>query len=86
MTSAQGLGLLPRRAEAALVAALADTRVVVVNGARQVGKSTLARLVADRCPQAEERRLDDPGRRAAGPGGLRASPRALAHRRGTART
>ncbi|MGH4019019.1 MAG: hypothetical protein ACRDT0_07220 [Pseudonocardiaceae bacterium] len=52
--------LFPRRAETELVAALADTRVVVVNGARQVGKSTLARLVLGRFEQAEERRLDDP--------------------------
>lgn len=61
MTGEQPLfGLLPRRAESELVAALTDTRVVVVNGARQVGKSTLARLVLERYPQAEERRLDDP--------------------------
>ena len=36
---------LPRHAEAAVNAALEDTRVVLVNGARQSGKSTLARLV-----------------------------------------
>lgn len=60
MPSMQSRGLLPRRAEGELEAALADTRVVVINGARQVGKSTLARLVLDRYPGAEERRLDDP--------------------------
>ncbi|MGK8501479.1 ATP-binding protein [Nocardia asiatica] len=37
---------LPRRLEAAVADALADTRVVLVNGARQSGKSTLVRLVA----------------------------------------
>ncbi|MFD4433891.1 ATP-binding protein, partial [Nocardia sp. NPDC058497] len=37
---------LPRHAEAMLSAALDDTRVVLVNGARQCGKSTLVRLVA----------------------------------------
>lgn len=34
-------GLLPRHATAAVEAALTDTRVVLVNGARQCGKSTL---------------------------------------------
>ncbi|MFC8527140.1 ATP-binding protein [Nocardia sp. NPDC057227] len=48
---------LPRRAEAAVRAALDDTRVVLVNGARQCGKSTLLRLlVKDRT--AEWRDLD----------------------------
>ncbi|WP_280252324.1 ATP-binding protein [Nocardia abscessus] len=37
---------LPRRLEAAVADALTDTRVVLVNGARQSGKSTLVRLVA----------------------------------------
>ncbi len=36
--------LYPRHAAAVVADALADTRVVVVNGARQTGKSTLARL------------------------------------------
>lgn len=36
----------PRHIRAALQAALADTRVVLLNGARQTGKSTLARQVA----------------------------------------
>jgi predicted AAA+ superfamily ATPase len=40
--------LLPRRAEQAIEEALADTRVVLVNGIRQAGKSTLARIVANR--------------------------------------
>jgi predicted AAA+ superfamily ATPase len=40
--------------------ALADTRVVVVNGARQVGKSTLARSILDARPGAKELYLDDP--------------------------
>jgi len=50
MTMADGLA--PRRAAAALDAALADTRVVVVNGARQAGKTTLATIVAQGSPGA----------------------------------
>lgn len=38
--------LFARRAKALINEALDDTRVVAINGARQVGKSTLARLVA----------------------------------------
>lgn len=45
--------------------ALRDTRVVVINGARQVGKSTLARLAVAATPGARERCLDDPATRAA---------------------
>lgn len=41
-----GASLLPRHAQAAVAAALADTRVVVLLGARQVGKSTLLMQVA----------------------------------------
>jgi len=44
---------------------MADTRVVVLNGARQTGKSTLARLVAERHPGAEVRYLDEAVVRAA---------------------
>ena len=40
-------GLLARHAQGSVRAALADTRVVVVLGARQVGKSTLLQQVAD---------------------------------------
>ena len=40
--------------------ALTDTRVVTLNGARQAGKSTLARIVAQRHPNALVRLLDDP--------------------------
>jgi uncharacterized protein len=40
--------------------ALADTRVVVVNGARQSGKSTLVHHVTRSFEQVEERRLDRP--------------------------
>jgi predicted AAA+ superfamily ATPase len=39
--------ILPRRATAVVEQALADTRVVLVNGARQCGKSTLAAEIAD---------------------------------------
>lgn len=41
----RAIDYLPRRAEALVREALEDTRVVVVNGARQVGKSTLAEAV-----------------------------------------
>ncbi len=40
--------------------ALADTRVVTLNGARQTGKSTLARITAQRHPDTIVRLLDDP--------------------------
>lgn len=52
--------LIPRHAQAVVDAALADTRVVLVNGARQAGKSTLARLVSDAVDDAEFRSLDQP--------------------------
>ncbi len=53
------LALVPRHAASAVAEALADTRVVLINGARQVGKSTLVRAVAgDRA--AEWRDLDLP--------------------------
>lgn len=56
-----GLGLVPRRAASLLHEALSDTRVVTLNGARQAGKSTLARLTAQAAPNALIRLLDDPG-------------------------
>ncbi|MGH3898138.1 MAG: ATP-binding protein [Pseudonocardiaceae bacterium] len=52
--------LVPRHAESLVTEALADTRVVLVNGARQAGKSTLTRLAAGRRPGAVIRMLDDP--------------------------
>lgn len=45
--------------------ALDDTRVVLVNGARQSGKSTLTRLAAARVPDTVVRLLDDPATRRA---------------------
>ena len=45
--------------------ALADTRVVVVNGPRQSGKSTLAEVVLREHGKATARFLDDPGARLA---------------------
>ncbi|GAB1693823.1 ATP-binding protein [Krasilnikovia sp. M28-CT-15] len=57
-------GLLPRRAAAQVGAALSDTRVVLISGPRQAGKSTLVRMVAgDRL--GERRDLDRPQDRAA---------------------
>ena len=57
--------LFPRRSRRSVAAALADTRVVVINGARQTGKSTLARLVAAAFPGSEFRYLDEAPVRAA---------------------
>ena len=57
--------LFPRHARRAVASALADTRVVVINGARQTGKSTLARLVAAEFPGSELRYLDEAPVRAA---------------------
>ncbi|HUJ05844.1 MAG TPA: ATP-binding protein [Streptosporangiaceae bacterium] len=51
--------LFPRHAWRAVNAALHDTRVVVINGARQAGKSTLARLVMSEYPGSELRYLDE---------------------------
>ena len=51
--------MLPRHATAPIEEALSDTRVVLVNGARQSGKSTLARQVARR-HDAEWRSFDNP--------------------------
>ncbi len=58
-------GLFLRHAERMTAEALADTRVVVVNGARQVGKSTLAELIVTRFPGARQLYLDDQAVRAA---------------------
>lgn len=60
--------LLPRRATDLVVEALSDTRVVVVNGARQVGKSTLAEVVLRRAADGVARFLDDPVVRTAATG------------------
>lgn len=58
---------LPRRAADLVSEALDDTRVVVVvvNGARQVGKSTLAEMVLRQTAGGVARFLDDPGTRSA---------------------
>jgi uncharacterized protein len=50
----------PRRAEARLSAALADTRVVAVTGARQVGKSTLVKRALKGTRALTSRSLDQP--------------------------
>src|SRR4051794_21489678 len=50
--------VLPRHARALIDEAMADTRVVLVNGARQSGKSTLVRLVGA-AVDAEWYTLDD---------------------------
>ncbi|HEY8043475.1 MAG TPA: AAA family ATPase, partial [Streptosporangiaceae bacterium] len=50
---------VPRHASSAVAEALADTRVALVNGARQAGKSTLVRALAGQ-QAAEWRDLDLP--------------------------
>jgi predicted AAA+ superfamily ATPase len=52
--------LLPRHAQTLVIEALADTRVVLVNGARQAGKSTLTRLATAGRSGTTVRLLDDP--------------------------
>jgi Predicted ATPase (AAA+ superfamily) len=52
--------LVPRRAQSLVSEALLDTRVVLVNGARQAGKSTLTRLATKDRPGTVIRLLDDP--------------------------
>jgi predicted AAA+ superfamily ATPase len=56
--------VIARRAERAVAEALEDTRVILINGARQCGKSTLVRHLA-RCRAAEWRDLDIPAARRA---------------------
>lgn len=51
--------LVSRHLQRAVVAALGDTRVVAVNGARQSGKSTLVHAVMKKHGKGEERTLDD---------------------------
>jgi predicted AAA+ superfamily ATPase len=55
--------LIPRKALPVVAEALSDTRVVTINGARQAGKSTLARLAADGATSPLFRLLDDPSTR-----------------------
>lgn len=52
--------LIPRQLDTIVHEALLDTRVVAINGARQVGKSTLARIVADTRAGSTMRLLDNP--------------------------
>jgi uncharacterized protein len=61
----KAMDYVPRRAASLVSEALADTRVVVVNGARQVGKSTLAEVVLRQTTNGTARFLDDPVTRAA---------------------
>jgi uncharacterized protein len=57
--------LVRRHAEALVHEALGDTRVVLVNGARQAGKSTLTRLIAGQRDGSVIRLLDDAATRRA---------------------
>jgi uncharacterized protein len=56
--------ILPRRAATAVEEALTDTRIVLVNGARQCGKSTLVAQIGG-ARDAEWRSLDRPATREA---------------------
>ena len=56
-----GNGPYPRFLEARVRDAIADTPVVVIQGARQVGKSTLAQFVAGGSGAARQVTLDEPG-------------------------
>lgn len=51
---------LVRRADQLITEALGDTRVVLINGARQAGKTTLARTIASGVSEALVRTLDAP--------------------------
>ncbi|EST38831.1 hypothetical protein N566_05375 [Streptomycetaceae bacterium MP113-05] len=64
----EGFEYLARRASGLVREALDDTRVVVVNGARQTGKSTLAEVVLRGVDGGQARFLDRPGTRAAATG------------------
>jgi uncharacterized protein len=57
---AQAQKIIARHAEGIVAEALADTRVVLINGARQAGKSTLTRLITADVPETISRLLDDP--------------------------
>lgn len=56
---------LARRSAELVAEAMQDTRVVVINGARQTGKSTLAELCLQGRENSLKRYLDDPSTRAA---------------------
>ncbi|MFR9750920.1 ATP-binding protein [Nocardia sp. 004] len=61
----QAVDYLPRRAADLIEEALADTRVVIINGARQTGKSTLAEHCLVNRVDAVKCYLDDPRTRSA---------------------
>lgn len=69
--------LFARNLLPAVEAALADTRVVAIQGARQVGKSTLARVLAEDRSASELVTLDDDATREA----ARADPRGFVSQR-----
>jgi predicted AAA+ superfamily ATPase len=58
--------LVVRKARSVVAEALGDTRVVTINGARQAGKSTLARVAAGESANPVVRLLDDPATAPAG--------------------
>ncbi|MGW4841146.1 ATP-binding protein [Nocardia brasiliensis] len=56
----EAIDYLARRAADLVMEALSDTRVVIINGARQTGKSTLAERCLSGRPDTVKRYLDDP--------------------------
>lgn len=70
---------LPRRATERVLEALEDTRVVVVNGARQTGKSTLAELALGHTRDGLARFLDEPATRTS----AQSDPTRFVHHEGT---
>jgi len=56
---AYGIGMLPRALTDSLLTALGDTPVVALHGARQTGKSTLSKAIADSSHPAAYYTLDD---------------------------
>lgn len=61
----EGIDYVQRHASTLVSEALSDTRVVIINGARQVGKSTLAERVLHEAPRWRAEFLDDPQTRLA---------------------
>ena len=58
-TDCYNLSMIPRNVTSAVLEALSDTPVVLLNGARQTGKSTLAQWLAEKAHPARYITLDD---------------------------
>jgi predicted AAA+ superfamily ATPase len=60
-TESSNTKLLTRNIEPVALETLADTPVLIIQGARQVGKSTLASMLANKLEKSRQLTLDDPG-------------------------